>query len=416
MELCIQTFCYDSINIYVNPVIYLVLAFAYLIIGYHISTLDKNESLFNIKFRISWKIVYLFSFIILTYFSVIIFEEYISVVDKFEINPHQSDIIPSIQIYVQRFITGQKVYTPIPMPGYNIDPDYVTFQWIPYVIPQLLKLDYRLFSMILFFVFIAINFLVLVNKNRRNLFNLFIPVTGLVILYYLIIFQGSIFGRTLELTIAVYYMILSLTILNKNRFVLVAGILICLLSRYSLSFWLVSYVLIILLGRGFKEFVIINFYILLGILIFFIPFISHDLSIFIDGLKYYNKATLGEWKVQDWQMPGEKPFTISRGYGFALYFYDFIIGAVEKRLNTLRIIHLIISFISGVSLFIIYLKKKNKIKDIRIFLMFGLKFFLMIFFVFIQIPYNYLFIVPLFLTLPILSELIYSKKILLTSI
>ncbi len=148
----------------------------------------------------------------------------------------------------------------------------------------------------------------------------------------------------------------------------------------------------------------------------FIPFIIHDLSIFIEGLKYYSKATLGEWKIQDWQSSGEKPFTISRGYGFAIYFYDFISGSVERRLNTLKIFHLIISVISGLSVFIIYLKKKNKIKDIRLFLIFGLKFFLMIFFVFIQIPYNYLFIVPLFLFIPILSELINSKKIIITSL
>ncbi len=168
IELSIQTFYVNEINIYLSPIIYLVLAFTYLIVGYHISILDKNESLFNIKLRISWKIVYLFSFIILAYFSFIIFEEYVKVLEKFEINPHQSDIIPSIQIYVQRFLTGQRVYTPIPMPGYNISPDYVTFQWIPYMIPQLLKLDYRLFSLILFYLFIAINFIVLFIKNKKK--------------------------------------------------------------------------------------------------------------------------------------------------------------------------------------------------------------------------------------------------------
>lgn len=411
IELGLQSFWKDQFDNYTRPVLYLALSFLFLITGYYISTFEKDRVLIKIRLKINFKIIYLIAFFTLGYLIYLVFSDFQKVFSQFPITPQQSDIIPSIQIYVERFLNGQRVYNPIPMPGYQISPDYVTFLWLPYIVPQLLKIDYRLFSLMLFSLYVFIYFFYLYKKQSSNLSIILVPVFAFLFLHFMIYYDPSIFGRTLELTISVFYMILALTILNKNRFILVLGILLCLLSRYSLSFWLVSYMLVILVNKGFREFVFVNLYIFLGVLVLFIPFIIHDLNIFIEGLKYYNKATFGEWKVQDWQTPGEKPFTISRGYGFAIYFHDFIIGDIEKRLNALKIVHLILSILSGFSVFVIYFLRKNKIKDNKLFLIFGLKFFLMIFYIFIQIPYNYLFIVPLFLTIPILGELIDKKKI-----
>jgi hypothetical protein len=413
IELGLQISWLDCFDIYSKPIIYLFLSFWFLFIGYYISTLAPHQFLLKVRFRVNLKIVYFIIFIAAAYTAFIVYFDYQKVLSQFAINPHQSDVIPSIQIYVERFLSGKRVYNPIPMPGYQISPDYITFLWLPYIIPQVLNIDYRLFSLILFYLFILIYSFYLIKKQSANISTILVPALGLIFLYLLVNNVPSVFGRTLELTISVYYMILVLTILNKNRFILVIGILLCLLSRYSLSFWLVSYIIIILVNRGFKEFVIINLYLLIGVLVLFIPFIIHDLNIFIEGLKYYGQATLGEWKVQDWQALEEKPYTISRGYGFAIYFHDFIKGSIERRLNTLKLVHLILSIFSGLSVFVIYKLKKSRIKDAKVFLMFGLKFFLMVFYIFIQIPYDYLFIVPLFLTVAILGELINKKKILI---
>ena len=146
-------------------------------------------------------------------------------------------------------------------------------------------------------------------------------------------------------------------------------------------------------------------------MIIYIPFIAHDLNFFVEGLKYYGKASLNEWRVHEWQRPGEKPYTLSQGFGAAIFYHDFIQGELISKHNTLRISHLIISIITGFSIFVIYIINRSRIKNIKLFLIFGLKFFLMIFYLFIQIPYSYLYIVSLFIVIPIIGELISKKQI-----
>ena len=411
IELGLQTFWLEKLNVYSRPIIYLFLSFLLLYFGYYFSKIPENESIIYFSIKINYKIFIFLTIIILGFIIYPMILDYLDVLSKHKIDPRSSDVIPSVEMYVKRFISGERVYKPLPMPGYEIAPDYVTFLWLPYIIPELIGFDYRMLPLIFFFIFIFSYFIYLFLRYRKNIAVYFFIILAISMLYYLVKYDSIIFARNLELTIAVFYMILSVSIFHKNKMIIVIGILLCLLSRYSLSFWLISYVLVILVDRGFKEFALINLYLLIGVLVFFIPFIAHDLNIFIEGLEYYSKATLGEWHTQPWQNVSDKPYTLSKGHGFAIYFYDFVSGNVEYRLKSLKIVHLILSVISGLSVFVIYLYKKSKIKDKKLFFMFALKFFLMVFYIFIQIPYNYLFVVPLLITIPIVGELIVKKQI-----
>ncbi len=411
LELGLQTFWLHSLNNYLRPIIYFGLAIAYLTAGYYFSILDNQANLINFKIRFNKPIFNFLSLAVIFYLMYFIWSEFIYLVELHKIDPLNSDVIPSVELYVKRFVTGEKVYTPLHFPGWDVAPTYLTLMWFPYVIPEIFGLDYRIFSLILFFIFILIYSIYLLKKQSNNIAIYILAILALGILYLLVIKDNLIFVRTLELTIAVFYMVLALTILNKKAWIISLGILLCLLSRYSLSFWLISYVLVLLVYRNWKFFFSVNFYVFIGVFILFIPFIAHDLNIFVEGLKYYSKAAIGEWKVHSWQAKGEDPFQLSQGFGFAIYFYKFLPGEVVEKLKTLQRTHLIISFISGISIVIIYYFKRTKIKSVKLFLMFGLKFFLMVFFVFIQVPYSYLFIVPLFLIIPLLGQLINDNKL-----
>jgi len=413
IEFGLQTFWLEELTIYSRPIIYSSLAFGYLFLGITFSKMDKTEKLIKINLGIKKVnvLVYIITIVLIGILVVPIWQNYSEIMIKYEITPYQSDIIPSIQTYVQRLFSGETVYKVVHFPGYDLTPDYVSLTWLPYVFAEILGLDYRVFSLIIFFAFVLIYSFYLIKNNKNNLIAYFIPIISFLFLYYLILYSPSIFGRTLELTIAVFYMILTITVMNKNKLIIVIGILLCLLSRYALSFWLVSYLLILLFDRGIKDFVIINLYILIGILTIFIPFISHDFNLFIDGLKYYSRVSINEWEFHGPHGPNDKPHTLSKGFGFAIYFYDYVVGTLRHKLQTLQVVHLIVSIISGLSVYFIYLFNRIKFKDTKIFLIFALKFFLMIFYVFIQIPYDYLYIVPLFLTIPLLGELVNKEKI-----
>lgn len=413
VEFALQTFWLKELSIYSHPILYFAFAISYLLFGLSFSKMDVNEYLVRFRIKININFVYVGTVLLIALIIVPLWLNYSEILLKYRIIPQESDIIPSIQTYVHRLLGGETVYKIIHFPDYDLTPDYVSLTWLPYVIAEVIGLDYRVFSLLLFFIFILLYSGFIIRKNKNNIFAYILPVIAFTFLYYLVLYGPSMFGRTLELTIAVFYMILATTIMSKNKLILVSGILLCLLSRYALSFWLVSYMLILLNDRGFKYFIILNSYILLGILLIFIPFISHDLNLFIDGLKYYSKSSINEWKFHGPHNPQDKPYTLSKGFGFAIYYYDYVSGTLRSKLQALQWTHLIVSIVSGLSVYVLFVINKLNIKDRKIFLVFGLKFFIMVFYVFIQIPYDYLYIVPLFLSISILGEMINKKKIVL---
>ncbi len=402
-ELGMQTFWLEKMSIYIRPMVYLGLAISYLVVGLYLSKStvplkgwDPGDKAYIIH------AIVLFAMLVLLFFSWTALSD---IVKNNVIDPSNSDVIPCVDAYVQRLFSGEKVYEVIHFPQWDVAPTYLTMMWFPYTLAHILGMDYRLFSFFIFVIFL----LTLYGKSlwqqprKVELGGVFLLAS--LMLWLLIRSDTGIFAFTLELTIAVFYMILALTILHRSSVVMALGILLCLLSRYSLSFWLVSYVLVIGMVRGWKEFAKVNLYVLAGVLLLFFPFIADNPHIFIQGFKYYDIAALGEWKVQDWQAPGEDPFQLSRGFGFAIYFYKLAGGVVVERLKLLQTTHMILSFLAGISVFILYFMNRQSIVRPRLFLMFGLKFFLMIFLVFLQVPYSYLFLVPLFLSIPILYEI-----------
>jgi hypothetical protein len=145
--------------------------------------------------------------------------------------------------------------------------------------------------------------------------------------------------------------------------------------------------------------IILSLTLLASFLIYYVPFLSHDRTILRKGYSYYTTCALGEWNL--WQDQGDKPYHLFRGVGFACYFYDFLDGDVENRLRVLQSVHLIISILSVFILGFLYITLKTQV-DYKLYLLFSLKIYLTFFYNFIQVPYTYLFMVPVFISLVIL--------------
>lgn len=128
--------------------------------------------------------------------------------------------------------------------------------------------------------------------------------------------------------------------------------------------------------------------VLIILVTYVLPFLSHDAQIFIKGYNYYTDAAIGEWKNGD----QNKFWHLGNGLGFTKWM--FALGnslPLEKKLFLYQKIHIAACILSVLVLMMIYLSKKHPAKS---FLLFSLKVYLAVFYAFIQVPYKYLFIVP----------------------
>ena len=192
--------------------------------------------------------------------------------------------------------------------------------------------------------------------------------------------------------------------MTKKPIYIGLGIALCLLSRYSFVLWLPLLGLVFLLKDYKKLLPIVLIPLVAEILIYVIPFLSNDITSFTDSLSSYTVAAVGEWQPY-WQKASEKPYHLFRGIGVAGIFYDFVPGNVLERIKFLQASHLISSLLSVFLLGVFYLIKRSKI-NISIFLISSLKIYFVFFYYFIQVPYSYLMMVPLFMSFALLYILI----------
>jgi len=118
----------------------------------------------------------------------------------------------------------------------------------------------------------------------------------------------------------------------------------------------------------------------------------------LNGYRYHSLAALAEWTPR---IADAQPWHLYRGYGLALFFYEYVPGSLVHKLHLLQRIHLLMSLLAVVlPAFLFFRQRKHY--DLRLFLIGSLKIYLAVFYAFIQIPYHYLYLVPAILTLPIL--------------
>ena len=314
-----------------------------------------------------------------------------------------SDVIPQIMFFVTRAVSGQYPYQPItgPLWGYTLTPTYMPFQWIPYIPAQLLHFEYRWIPVIILFLALM-SFLYKVEKSKLSSTSkwlvLLTPIT-ILICYYKFNLDESI--NTVEVLVASYYLFLGLALTSKKTLLIAGTIVLCLLSRYAIVLWLPLFFLIYLSQNGIKQTLKIGLFVFLGVLVFYGPFLWKDPLIFIKGYEYYNLATPNEWTVKPWQPTGSYPIHLERGLGFAIYFYKYSGGVIESGIRYLKMTHLtlLLSLITFLSIY--YWRNKNRIYPV-IFAVASLKIYLTFFYSFIQIPYSYLYILPLLFDVPVL--------------
>ncbi|MDX2001483.1 MAG: hypothetical protein SFW35_03575 [Chitinophagales bacterium] len=321
-----------------------------------------------------------------------------SIFTDYAIDAKYSDIIPQIQTMVSRLLHGQLPYQIIHFQNYDLFPTYQPLQWLPFTLAEWGHFDYRWIALAIWLLAVG----VFVWKAVKIGHPMVYLQTALPFLFFIFIKakEPTLFAWTMEIMIAGYYLLLALSISSRSIYIIAGGIILCLLSRYSLVFWLPLYFLVLLFSWNRQRTLMAAGLVLIGVLLIYVlPFLSQDAGIFIKGYQYHTGAALGEWQHYD---GGTKPHHLFQGIGFACYFFDFAPGNLEQKLSLLKMVHLALSGSVVILLGLLYFFKLRTYLEPRRFLLASLNIYLVVFYSFIQIPYQYLMIVPLFASLPLL--------------
>jgi len=332
------------------------------------------------------------------------------IIIQYPLDVNNSDIIPTLQeLYVSRFLEGLPVYAEGDCQGIPCTPNYLPLQWLPFIIAEILNLDYRWIGMIAIWLSIAGLYYVL-HKTAlcgwQGISRMFLPFVLLALWMYQ---HPEGFGYTVETLNVAWYMLLGLSFYFRGSTIRVLGILGTVLSRYLLIFWLPAYAWMEKKRSPirFRKIVTLSF---MGILaLYIIPFLFQDPGAFWRGFQSYPIAALGEWKGQSWQETGDNPYQLFQGLGLASWFYTLAPGDLDFKFTLSRYAHLLASLLGLILAFRIQKKYRGKVSD-ELLLLTGLKIYMTLFFSFLIVPYVYLHLIPSFFSLLIVLRYFNGNK------
>lgn len=323
---------------------------------------------------------------------------------KHPIDINQSDIIPFIkEVYLERLVEGTPVYSQYT--GFNygtFTPSYLPAHWGPFVVPHILHVDYRWCCVAIFLLasFLFCRYVAALDKSYLSIVKIVLPF---IVVFSVYLKQAKDAAHTIELMVFGYYLMLGISIFSTKAFNKATGLVLPLLSRYAFLFWLPIYAFSMFFSNRklFFKVVIIGV-LLVGIL--FIPFVLQTPNMYDGFNANYISSLVNEWKGQPWQKPGDKPFQLFQGLGFASWFYEFYQGDLPQKIVVLKNTLLYSGVLVMITQLLFWLKNRNNI-DQSLFALLSLKVALTLFYAFIIVPYIYLNWIPLAVSIVILSRI-----------
>ncbi len=315
------------------------------------------------------------------------YEELRKIFVKYSDPVQYSDVIPQLFALYDRFSHGQFPYAPVPFSGYQAIPVYMPLHWLPIGLAGPLHLDIRWVGWGFISVASALyGWYISVQPGlwRIRLAALVLPSIPL----WAYIYWGPLdLAVSYEILIAAYYFILAIGLVTKNYWIVTVGIILCVLSRYTLLFWIPWFAILFLIQEGWKKsFWMWGTIAVSVVLLYLIPFYSKDPSFLGQQLTYYKNATLGDWI----GCCGDHPvsWTQEQGISFAPHLRALFGGDLAHRIYLTRVVMgvvLLFTFVSGLLLF---KRWRNKIDTYTLSLVW-LYFFIAGYYFFGPLTYRY---------------------------
>lgn len=362
----------------------------------------SNDNLNNKGKVYVWPQVLLSSALII-FLGVLYYQFGAKAYERVPINYEAADMLPLIGRAGNRFLSGMDVYAnPINEPGFwpNSYIPYLPGMWLPFVPASIAHIDIRWTTLAASLIghIIILFFVVRLPFKKAAIA---VPIS-FVLLFVLTKFftwedPDNYFILTQEAVPGLIYLLLFIALmLNKDWFIAIM-LAICTLSRYSVVLLVPVYVLWLLLDKNYKSlwrFAIIYIGIILCLFVF--PFFLKRPAYFLNITAGYQKFEQGFWFSH---INGHIP----KGNLGLVYF----IGYNLPVLSMLKLIMLALTgLVSAVWLFAYHRFNSSIAANKNIWLMAGFKMALVLFYNFISMPYQYLFIVPTIVSYPLLLAVI----------
>lgn len=314
-----------------------------------------------------------------------------------------ADMLPLIKKAGERFISGHDVYAnPINEPGLwpgSYIP-YLPAMWLPFVPATLLGIDIRwtLLAASLLGYIVMLPAIVRLPLKRATLaipvlFTLFFILTK----FYTWEDKQHFFTLTQEAVPGLIYLLLFVALMSRRVWFIAIMLALCTLSRYSVVLFIPVYVLWLLVDRDYKN--LLRFLWVYGAVIlclFILPFFIKRPTYFLNLTAAYQTHAVKFW---DLRINNEIP---AGNLGLAYF-----IGYNVPLLQLLQPAMLTLSGLLFAAWLFLYYKFRSSIMQHKeIWVMAGFKLSLVLFYNFITMPFQYLFIVPTIVSYPLLLAVI----------
>ena len=334
------------------------------------------------------------------------YEELRKLFVKFNPPSKFSDVLPQLEALYTRFSQGIFPYQPVDVGTHVAYPVYLPFHWLPIGISDLLHMDTR-WSGYIFLVIAAGIYGYLLARKTGALANLILAA-----LLPAMAFWGYVlWGRedipiTYELVIAAYYLVLAAGLARHRIGWIGAGLILCLLSRYTLVFWVPLFAIFFWQNESLRRNIALWMSVAASILLVYVfPFLLKNPGVFLEGIAYHNGAAVAEW-----QGYGDPPvsWTMELGVHFALHMRNLTSGDAEHQVFIARVIQaaaMLSVFFAG---WWGYRRWRDRIhySDFSLLMLYV---FILFFYNFGPLTYRYYLIVPLMLSAVICGRIWLSE-------
>lgn len=301
-----------------------------------------------------------------------------------------SDVVPQIQHLTGRWLRGEFPYQPIDFGHpYEFFPVYLPAHWMPFAVFEQWGIDYRLGATWLLWAALLVPLSGMVRAAVPLWHKALWTVLTFVLFDFFVLSGGFMFAIAVEQLIMGYYVLLVVSLADRRNVWLTAGAaLLCLLSRFALLFWLPIFLGALWLDGRRREALGAAGVLTLGVLLLYVlPFMVPEPALFWKAQKTYLSATLIEWN-----LGASRPHLFG-GRGLACYFVDLQHLNMATRIQWLQVTAVAASLLAALGL-LWHCWRQRSAFYFPAFAAGSLKIMLSVFYAFVQIPYDYLYLVP----------------------
>ncbi len=337
---------------------FLLQATCLILAGYFIYIQKQQTHIKNTDINISispWrKILYFFTG---TFTVALSYEEVRKLFARYPNASTLSDVMPQLDTQYDRFSHGIFPYSPVTSVPWQPYPVYMPLHWLPVGISRVLNIDTRWSGFIILAIAAGLYGYVILQRKAPTGLKIIALLLPSIVLWAYIVWGGIDIPAVLETLISAYYLVLAIGLMSKNLVITTIGIILCLLSRYTLVFWLPIFLILLWQNLSPRK----NFVVWLSIIaaitfVYLLPFLSKDHTVFLHGLVYHNGCAYNCWN--DF-MNNKYNSSYYSGLFFAPRLYDIFPGTIEHKVFLARAVQ------GGVMLFLlgVYLAIYRKVKE-----------------------------------------------------